>query len=429
MGGSLKIEMWPVGKCKPYDKNPRKNDDAVSAVAASIKEFGFRQPIVVDTAGVIIAGHTRWKAAQKLGLTEVPAHVAKDMTPEKVRAYRIADNKVSELATWDDDLLKVELLELKDSGIDFADLGFSADELLGMLGGETGQTDPDDVPAVPKVAKSKRGEIYRLGEHRLMCGDSGNADDVSRLMGDDRATCVFTDPPYGVSIGAKNRMLNSFQKAGRNLTDIVDDDISTDELKKVLLPAFTLVRTHMMAEDCTLMMTAPQGGQLGLMMMMMMMMMESGLPIRHVLVWQKSSPTFSMGRLDYDYKHEPILFTWLKKHKRIMGGEHKNSVWEIAKPAASPEHPTMKPVALYVNAYLNHTETGDVVAEPFSGSGTALLAAQQLNRRCRAMEIAPEYVDVAIQRWENFTGKKAEKIVGEAHKNVASPKKPKKGTA
>jgi len=218
---------------------------------------------------------------------------------------------------------------------------------------------------------------------------------------------IFTDPPYGVSIGKKNVMLNSFQKAGRNLTDIVDDDLSPEELKANIAPAFAEIKNTVMADDCTVFVCSPQGGGLGMMMMMMMMMQESCHQARHVLIWKKNSPTFSMGRLDYDYQHEPILLTWGKKHKRPMLGTHKTSVWEIDKPRENKEHPTMKPVELYVNAYLNNSDENDVVYDGYGGSGTAIIAAEQTRRRARVIEISPHYIDVIIERWQKFTGKEA----------------------
>ncbi len=273
---------------------------------------------------------------------------------------------------------------------------------------EPGETDPDAVPEPPKKAVTQKGDIWALGDHRLLCGDSTSQADADRLMAGDKANVVFTDPPYGVSIGEKNRFLNEFQRAGRNLKDIKDDDLKPEELKeKILVPAFTVVRS-VMADDCTVFCTAPQGGELG--MMMMMMMKEAGLPVRHVLIWKKNAPTFSMGRLDYDYQHEPILLTWGKKHAFYGAGAHKTSVWEIPKPRASADHPTMKPVELYVNAYLNNSKSGDIAYEPFAGSGTAFIAAQQTGRVCRGIEIDPVYCDVIIKRWEEFTGLKAVKV-------------------
>jgi DNA modification methylase len=247
------------------------------------------------------------------------------------------------------------------------------------------------------------GQVWELGCHRILCGDSGIDKNIERVMHGDKASCIFTDPPYGVSIADKNKMLDKFQKSGRNKKAIESDNMKPEDLKKILVPIFTKTREIAAAEDCTYFVTAPQGGELGV--MMMMMMIESGLPVRHNLIWKKNCATFSMGRLDYDYAHEPIMLTWTKKHKRPMKGQFKTSVWEVAKPRSSKEHPTMKPVELYVNAYLNNSDPGDIVYEPFSGSGTAIIAAEQTGRKCRAIEIDPGYVAVALQRWADATGK------------------------
>lgn len=396
----MKIVARKTSDLIPYARNPRKNDAAAQAVAASIKEFGFQQPIVVDKDGVIVAGHTRLKAAQALGLLEVPCVIAADLTPQQIKAYRLLDNKLNEKADWDNDLLPLELGELVD--FDFAP--FDVDWDLP----EDVETDTDAEPQMDRADELRElwqtelGQVWELGEHRLVCGDSSDPSVVRAALKGDRASCIFTDPPYGVSIGKKNVFLNSVQPSGRNLRDIEDDDLSPADLKAKLLPVFTAIRQDIMAEDCTVFITAPQNGDLG--MMMMTMMQEAGLKPRHVLIWKKDSPTFSMGRLDYDYQHEPILLTWGKRHKRPMKGEHRSSVWEIDKPRSSAEHPTMKPVELYVNAYLNNSDRGDVVCDPYSGSGTAIIAAQQTGRKCRSIEIDPAYVAVALQRFADATG-------------------------
>jgi site-specific DNA-methyltransferase (adenine-specific) len=202
-------------------------------------------------------------------------------------------------------------------------------------------------------------------------------------------------------------MLNTFQPSGRCLMDIVDDDLKPSELKEKLLPVFRNIKNFVMADDCSVFVTAPQGGELG---MMMMMMRDAGLPIRHVLIWKKNSPTFSMGRLDYDYQHEPILLTWGNRHKRPMRGKHRASIWEIDKPRANKEHPTMKPVELIVNAILNNSDSGGVLFDAYLGSGTSVIAAEQTNRKCRAIEISPAYVAVSLQRYYDATSTKPELI-------------------
>lgn len=241
-----------------------------------------------------------------------------------------------------------------------------------------------------------------------MCGDSTKSDDIERVMDGVKASCVFTDPPYGVSVAKKNRTLNANpgkngnSGSGRVEVDIADDDLSPEDLEARLLPAFVNIREVAMSDDCTLFMTAPQAGSLG-MMMMMMMMQKAGLPVRHILIWKKNAPTFSMGRLDYDYAHEPILLTWLKRHKRPMRGTHRTSVWEVDKPRKSKEHPTMKPVELYANAYLNNSDDGDVVFDAYGGSGTAIIAAEQVKRKAIVIEVAPAYCDVICTRFLNLT--------------------------
>jgi len=296
----------------------------------------------------------------------------------------------SEIATWDQEALNTwgfEMPVFDQPKIKAQDDGFEMPEEVNT-----------DI---------KPGDIFQIGNHRLMCGDSRDKNNVTSLMDGKLADMVFTDPPYGVAIGAKNRMLNSFQKSGRNLTDIKDDAMKPEDLKASLLPAFVNLRS-IMSDHCTVFVTAPQGGDLG---MMMMMMAEAGLKVRHVLIWKKNAPTFSMGRLDYDYQHEPILLTWGKSHKYYGLGEHKTSVWEIPKPMRSKEHPTMKPVALVENALLNNSTTGDIIVDFYLGSGTTMVAAEQLGRLCCGMEISPQYCQVIIDRMKRaFPGIPVKKI-------------------
>ena len=215
---------------------------------------------------------------------------------------------------------------------------------------------------------------------------------------------VFTDPPYGVSIGDKNKMLNGFQKAGRVITNIENDTLGTEELYDLLLKCFTNLREHC-EDDCSYYVTSPQGGEICL--MMMMMMKDAGLEVRHNLIWEKNCATFSMGRLDYDYKHEPIFYTWTKKHNFYGKGKYKNTIWNFDKPRKCDLHPTMKPVELVAEALLNSSKEEDPVIDFFGGSGTTLIACEQLNRRAFLMELDPHYVDVILSRWEAMTGEKA----------------------
>jgi DNA modification methylase len=245
------------------------------------------------------------------------------------------------------------------------------------------------------------GDVWECGDHIIACGSSDDEGLVSKLLADKKPCVCFTDPPYGVSIGDKNKMLNEHNGGKSIETNILNDTMTPEALKELLVGVFTKAKKYC-SDECSFFVCSPQGGELG---MMMMMMREAGLLVRHVLMWKKNCPTFSMGRLDYDYAHEPILFTWGKKHKKIMGGSMRSSVWEVNKPKACDLHPTMKPVELYINAYLNNSEEGDYAYEPFSGSGTALLAGEKTKRKVVAIELDPKYVSVALERWSEITGK------------------------
>ena len=379
---------------KPYEKNPRNNDNAVDAVAASIREFGFKVPIIIDKDNIIVAGHTRYKAAKKLGLKTVPCIKADDLTDEQVKAFRLADNKVSEQAEWNFELLNEELETIT---MDMEQFGFDLPE----DDEEETPTDiiEDDVPDVPEEPKSKYGQVYQLGNHRLMCGDSTKKEDVDKLLNGVKADLLFTDPPYNVSMESKSKdVLKS-----DNYSHIENDDLSEDEFKMFLQSVFTNANDSL-KDDSSYYVFSCQGGDSEL--MMMMMMRECGIRCRHQIIWVKDAPVFSMGRLDYDYKHEPILYGWKKKHNFYRNGQQDKSVWEF-KRTANKLHPTMKPVELIVNALMNSTKKGNIVLDLFGGSGSTLMACEQTERINYSMEFDPHYVDVIIQRWENFTGKKA----------------------
>ena len=376
---------------KPYEKNPRNNDNAVDAVAASIREFGFKVPIIIDKDNIIVAGHTRYKAAKKLGLKTVPCIKADDLTDEQVKAFRLADNKVAEKADWDFELLNEELETIT---MDMDQFGFDLPE-------EETPTEiiEDDVPDVPEEPKSKYGQVYQLGNHRLMCGDSTKNEDVEKLLNGVKADLLITDPPYNVSMERKSKdVLKS-----DNYSHIENDELSEDEFKIFLKSVFTNANDSL-KDDASYYVFSCQGGDSEL--MMMMMMRECGIRCRHQIIWVKDAPVFSMGRLDYDYKHEPILYGWKKKHNFYRKGQQDKSVWEF-KRTANKLHPTMKPVELIVNALMNSTKNGNIVIDLFGGSGSTLMACEQTERINYSMELDPHYVDVIIQRWENFTGKKA----------------------
>ncbi len=400
----LQIEYLNVDELTPYENNARKHDDDdVSMIENSIEQFDFNDPIGIwGEKNIIVEGHGRLLAAKKAGLTEVPCIRLDHLTEEQRKAYTLAHNKTAENSSWDFDELEKELASIPDidmSGFGF-DLDFDVDEPVEVV-----EDDYDEEP--PAKPKSKLGDIYQLGRHRLMCGDSTKAEDMSALMGDDKADMVFTDPPYNVAIGSKNAFLNSVQPSGRCCEDIANDKgMSDEEIGETLwLPAFERMRENS-KDCCNIYVTMPQGGT----HMMMMMMMKAGWQVKHELMWEKNSPTFSMGRLDYDYQHEPICYGWNKSHVFYGKGEQNKSIWKFDKPRKCDLHPTMKPIPLVVNALLNSSKENDIILDAFGGSGTTIMACEQTKRNARLMEFDPKYVDVIIDRWEKFTGQKAVKL-------------------
>lgn len=396
----------PIQDLHEDPANARKGH-AIERIAASLAVYGQRKPIVVNRAqgGKVEAGNGTLRAAISLGWAHI-AVVFVDDDAATAAAYGIADNRLGDLSEFDPDILN-ELMPT----LEGLETGFTPEELAKLLPTPLVIEDEAPMDRAEELREKwgvENGSLWRLGEHRIKCGDATDPANVEAVMAGEKAHLVFTDPPYGVAIGAKNRMLNDVQRGGRKLNDIVDDALAPDDLKERLLPTFRNIRQMVMADDCTVFVTSPQGGELG--MMMLAMMKEAGLPVRHVLIWSKNQPTFSMGRLDYDYRHEPILLTWGKKHKKPMLGMHRTSVWEIDRPRASHEHPTMKPVELVANALLNNSDKGDVVFDAYLGSGTTLIASEQLGRKCRAVEIEPGYVAVALERWHTLTGQVPELI-------------------
>ena len=400
-----KTEKRKINALIPYDKNPRRlTEEQAAQLTRSLEKFNLVEIPAVNTDGVIIAGHQRLAIMKALGRGAEVVDVrvpSRKLTEAELKEYNIRSN--FNTGEWNFEMLTANFDQdmLKDVGFDLS--SFPEPE----VGAVEGQ---DDVPEMRKT-KIKEGDMFALGEHRLLCGNATKESDAEKLMRKEKAICVFTDPPYGVSIGKKNVMLNTFQKAGRCLHNLEMDDMSPAQLGDMLLKAFTLWRGQM-SDNCSVFVCSPQGGGLGMMMMMMMMMMkDAGLEVRHVLNWVKNSPTFSMGRLDYDYQHEPILFTWTKTHKRKKAGAFQTSLWAVDKPRACDLHPTMKPVEIPECAILNHTDKGDIVADIFGGSGTTLIACEKTGRKCRMIEIEPSYCQVIIDRWEEFTGHKAKPIL------------------
>ena len=407
------LPMVCIDELKPYENNAKiHGQEQIEQLRKSLREFGFVSPVLIDEDKNLIAGHGRVEAARAEGMTEVPYVTVSDLTEAQRRAYIIADNRLVETGEWDAARLKFEMEELSSLSFDTALTGFTMDNIPLLSGDEPAggpEAQEDDYDgSVPEETSVRDGDLWKLGGHRLMVGSTSSKKSVERLMNGVKANMVFTDPPYGVAVGSKNKMLDDVAggKNGRCTENIYGDTMSESELHDMLLAAMRNIR-EACAEDASYYVTSPQGGSLGL---MMMMMMEAGLQVRHMLIWRKSSPTFSMGRLNYDYQHEPIFYTWTKRHNWYGKGKFHTSVWDVEKPRKCDLHPTMKPVALVENALLNSSAAGDVVLDGFGGSGTTLIACEQLGRTCYMMEIDPHYAQVIIDRWEKLTGEKAELI-------------------
>jgi site-specific DNA-methyltransferase (adenine-specific) len=396
------------GEVEGLPRNPRKiSKKNLEKLKKSVQDapemLRLRELIVIPHDGefVVIAGNQRLEAAKAVGMTALPCKVLPaDTEPAKLREYAIKDNLPFGEDDWEVIASDWDTAELEEWGMSVPDEWK-----------DTKKAKEDDFdPSQPVETVCKRGDIWQLGDHRLMCGDSTDAASVLLLMDGDKADMVFTDPPYGVSIGDKNKLLKEKVQGGRgnSVTDNIENDtLGTDELYNILVKAMTNVRESC-KDDASYYVTSPQGGELCL--MMMMMMKNAGLTVRHMLIWCKNSPTFSLGRLDYDYQHEPILYTWTKSHHNYRGGEFRSTIWTYDKPRKCDLHPTMKPVALVANCMKDTTKDGDIILDVFGGSGTTLIAAEQLNRKCYMMELDPHYCDVIIARWEKLTGKKATKV-------------------
>lgn len=396
----MEIEYWDIDKLVPYARNPRKNDDAVPKMAGLIKEFGFKVPVVIRSDGEVIDGHLRLKAARQLGMKEVPVVLADEWTPAQVKAFRLAVNRSAEWAEWDDDLLKLELDDLKLEDFDLDLIGF--EDVALDDGGTEGLTDPDEVPEMQEKPVTRQGDIWLLGKHRLMCGDSTDAGSVALLMAGEKADMVFTDPPYGVSYTEKNEFLKARGKAMACPTRIQNDDMPPDDMHDFWVSAFKNMHENTKERMCYYI-TAPQDGDL----LLLLAVRESGFMLKHQLIWNKNNHV--LGRCDYDYKHEPIIYGWKigGTHTFYGGGQFKTTVWDIPKPTQSKLHPTMKPIALIENALLNSSKEQDIILDLFGGSGSTLIACEQTGRQCRMMELSEHYVDVIIRRWQDFTGKEA----------------------
>lgn len=385
----MKIVEKKLSELKPYANNPRNNDAAVDAVAASIKSFGFKVPLVVTADDEIVAGHTRLRAAEKLGLKTVPCIVADDLTSEQVKAFRLADNKTAELAAWDFEKLDLELSEID---FDMAQFGFEMEESEGL---EQSEPVEDEPPEPPEEPVSKLGDVWILGNHRLVCGDSTKKSTFDFMHGK-KAALVFTDPPWNVNYGdAKDHPSYRPRK-------ILNDYMPTEEFKNFMRQAFARMSENLQPGAVTyVVMSAQEWGNL------MLTLAENDFHWPSTIIWNKDQLVLS--RKDYHTKYEPIWYGWDGRAPRLHPLEDRKQcdVWDIPRPKKSDEHPTMKPVELVFRAITNSSNKGDAVLDIFGGSGTTLIAAEQSGRRCFMVELDPKYVDVIIERWQNLTGKEA----------------------
>ena len=436
----MNIEQRNTEDIHPYERNPRINDQAVNAVAASIKEFGFRSPIVVDGAGVIICGHTRWKAAQKLGLAKVPVHVAKDLSPEKVKAYRIADNQTATLAEWNYELLPIELKDLQAADYNLDLLGFGADELAKLIDpdGTQGLTDPDDVPEPPDDPITQRGDIWVLGNHRLMCGDSGSVEDLDRLMDGNTIDLVNMDPPYNVKVEPRSstaiaagnsshpdlskKMHHQGFDVARGVTDPkkarkkmrakdrpLENDFVTDEaFEQMLLDWFGNASRVL----------KPGGsfyiwGRYANLGNYPAPLKAAGLYFSQGIIWDKQHPVLT--RKDFMGAFEICFYGWKEgAGHNYYGPNNATDLWHVKK--VNPQamvHLTEKPVELAVRSIQYSSLPGQNVLDLFGGSGSTLIGCEQTDRHAFLMELDQAYCDVIVERWEKFTGRKAERIEAE----------------
>lgn len=400
----LQHETWPIGKLIEYARNPRKNDHAVDRIAAAIREFGFRVPVVVKSDGTVVDGHLRLKAAKKLGLTEVPVVLADDMTDLQIKAFRLSVNKMAELADWDDELLALEIKELELADFDLDLLGFTLDELAALNPEEIapGLTDEDAVPELQAEPVSKLGDVWLLGKHRVMCGDSTSIDAVETLMAGGLADQLITDPPYNVALGMNETPAEAKKRNRRTdgLT-VMNDEMSDDDFRQFLRDAFVAADAVMKEGAVFYIWHADLEGY-----NFRGACKDIGWKVRQCLIWKKSS--LVMGRQDYHWKHEPCLYGWKEGSGHLWADDRKQTtILEFDKPSRNGVHPTMKPVDLIEYQVLNNTKGSDVVLDLFGGGGSTLIACEKTGRHARLMELDGRYVDVIVRRWCEFTGKQA----------------------
>ena len=406
----MKIELWPIDRVVAYARNARTiTPAAVDKVAASIQEFGWRQPVVVDAKRVIIAGHTRVQAARKLGLKEIPVHVADNLTPAQVKAYRLMDNRSHDETSWDFELLGPELLDLQNLGFGNLELtGFDGNEIADFLAGaaspgQEGLTPDNEAPAPREAAVTQPGELWRLGEHRLLCGDALVLADVQRVLSGARADLVIIDCPYNVN----------YEGATKDKLKIQNDHMADGAFYQFLLKAYQNLAAVTKEGAGIYVFHADTEG-----VNFRRALVEAGWKLAQCCVWVKQ--TLVLGRQDYQWQHEPILYGWKPgAAHRWFTDRKQTTVWNFDKPARSKEHPTMKPIDLVSYPILNSSRNGDVVLDTFGGSGSTLIACAKHGREARLLEIDPIYCDVILCRWQQWSGEKALNEEGRSFEEVS----------
>jgi len=399
--GDIKASAWPADHVErrsvesliPYARNARTHsEEQVAQLAASIKEWGWTTPVLVDEDGQIIAGHGRVMAARKLGIEEVPVMIARGWTEAQRRAYVLADNQLAANAGWDMDLLKVELGDLDLTGFDLDLIGFDDKTLAGLLQETTeGLTDEDAVPEAPAEPVSVLGDVWALGRHRLMCGDSTSVDHLQQLCDGQLVDMWITDPPYNVAYEGKTK----------DALTIKNDKMKDELFRQFLRDAYVAANAVMKAGAVFYIWHADSEGY-----NFRGAAKDAGWTVRQCLIWKKQ--TMVMGRQDYHWKHEPCLYGWKDGAAHLWATDRKQTtILEFDRPSKNTEHPTMKPVELFEYQILNNTKGSDLVLDSFSGSGTTAIACEKNGRNARLMELDPKYCDVIIKRWQDFTGQEA----------------------
>lgn len=394
MANSLRIEQWKIGKVLPYAKNAREHPpEQVRQIAASIREFGFNQPVLVDDAGVLVAGHGRILAAQSLQMTTVPVIRLGHLTGMQAQAYRIADNRIALSAKWDEDLLARELSALTEADFNLDLLGFDGSELDRLLNPDDEDDERQDaVPDAPAVPVSRLGDVWILGDHRIRCGSSTSAEDVAALLAGARPHLMVTDPPYGVNYDPEWRKKAGVSNSGR--MGVVENDDRADWREAwALFPGDTAYVWHAALHAGTVAES----------------LVAEGFLLRAQVIWSKSQ--FVLGRGDYHWGHEPCWYGVRKGAKsHWQGARDQSTLWQIRNASGEDDatvHSTQKPVECMRRPIINSSTRGDGVYEPFSGSGSTIIACETSARRCYAMELSPAYVDVAVMRWQAYTGRAA----------------------